>query len=260
MHWVVQAAWLGLRSRWVRRLLVVSLVMAAVAALVVGLTLGGLLALLAGRGGESQALGLACAGADVIPAVLTGDGDGGQSGSKVAGLDAEQLATAAAIVTEGQRLNLPDYGLVVAVATARQESGLRPLRFGDRDSLGPFQQRAGWGSPAERIDPTTSARLFFTGGRGGQRGLLGVAGYQRLAVTVAAQTVQLSAYPDAYADDEAPARQIVSALLDRALSVADTAACSVTAGGAAEPGTRCEPSGLAAEQGLQPSALQVLRC
>ena len=163
-------------------------------------------------------------------------------------------------MAEGQRLHVPDYALVVAVATARQESGIRPLTYGDRDSLGPFQQRAGWGPAAQRVDPTTSARLFYSGGLGGQRGLLGVPNYQHLAVTVAAQSVQVSAYPDAYADDEAPARQIVGAILERSLSVADTGACTVTTAGGLQPGTRCEASGLAAEAGLTPSALQVLRC
>src|SRR5215210_4267225 len=114
MQWAVQAAWLGLRSRWLTRLLLVSLAMAAAAAVVVGLALGGLLALLGGRGSGTQAVGMACAEAEIAPAVLAGDGDGRTSGSKVAGLDAEQLTTAARIVAEGQRLNVPDYGLVVA--------------------------------------------------------------------------------------------------------------------------------------------------
>jgi len=260
MQWAVQAAWLALRSRWFRRLVIGAVALTAVGAVVAVVAFGGLLALLAGRGSASDVSATMCSGPDVVPAVLTGSGGAVGGSTRVAGLDGEQLSTATQIVTEGQRLRVPDYGLVVAIATARQESGLRPLRYGDRDSLGPFQQRSGWGSAVERIDPTTSARLFFSGGRGGQRGLLGVQGYERLAVTVAAQTVQLSAYPDAYADDEAPARQIVSAILDRSLSVADTAACTVTAVGPLQPGTRCQPSGLAAEDGLTPSALQVLRC
>ena len=268
MHWAARAALVALRSRRVRRLLVGAAVAAVLATVVAVVSFGSLLALLAGGGSTDLAATTVCtgsatttgAGIAVVPAVLTGRGGAARGPTKVAGLDDEQLSTATQIVAEGQRLHLPDYALVVAVATARQESGIRPLPYGDRDSLGPFQQRAGWGPAAQRVDPTTSARLFYTGGLGGQRGLLAVPGYQHLTVTVAAQTVQASAYPDAYADDEAPARQIVSAVLDRSLSVADTGACSVTTAGGLQPGTRCQPSGLDAEAGLTPSALQVLRC
>src|SRR4051812_33137108 len=230
MPWAARAALTALRSRTVRRVLVGSVVVSALGAVVLVVAFGSLLALLAGGGTADRAALTACSGpgAEVVPAVLTDSGAAVPSSTRVAGLDAEQLSTATQIVAEGQRLHVPDYAMVVAIATARQESGIRPLSYGDRDSLGPFQQRAGWGSAAERTNPTTSARLFFGGGHGGQRGLLAVPGYTRLAVTVAAQTVQLSAYPDAYADDEAPARQIVSALLDRSLSVADTGACTVT--------------------------------
>ena len=264
MHWAVRAALVALRSPRLRRLLIGTAVMAIVGTVVVVVTFGSLLALLAGGGSSNQAAMTACTGAgdgfDVLPAVAT-DPKGAVPGrTKVANLDEEQLITATQIVAEGQRLHAPDYALVVAVATARQESGIRPLTYGDRDSLGPFQQRAGWGPAAQRVNPTTSARLFYTGGLGGQRGLLAVPGYQQLAVTAAAQTVQVSAYPDAYADDEAPARQIVSAILDRSLSVADTGACTVSTAGGLQPGTRCQQSGLAAEAGLTPSALQVLRC
>jgi murein DD-endopeptidase MepM/ murein hydrolase activator NlpD len=103
------------------------------------------------------------------------------------------------IVAVGRSLGVPPQGLVIAITAGLQESGLRPLRYGDRDSLGVFQQRAAWGSAAARINPSTAARLFFTGGRAGQRGLLDVPGWQHLSIAGAAQAVEVSAHPRAYA-------------------------------------------------------------
>lgn len=117
-------------------------------------------------------------------------------------LDAEQLANAQVIMATGARLGVPARGQVVAIATALQESGLRNLDHGDRDSLGLFQQRAGWGTVAARMDPATAAAAFY-------RVLVTVPGWQSLPVTVAAQRVQRSAYPDAYARWEATALAVV---------------------------------------------------
>jgi len=127
-------------------------------------------------------------------------------------LDRQQQGVARTIITVGKSLHVSSRGWVIALAAGMQESGLRPLRYGDRDSLGVFQQRAAWGSIAERIDPASSARMFFTGGRGGQPGLLDLPGWERMPVTVAAQTVQVSAYPDAYAKWEPLAVQLVKLL------------------------------------------------
>lgn len=81
-----------------------------------------------------------------------------------AGISSEQFANAAAIVATGRELGVPDRGLWVALGTALQESGLRNLDYGDRDSLGLFQQRPsqGWGSAAEVRDPRYAATQFFT--------------------------------------------------------------------------------------------------
>lgn len=130
----------------------------------------------------------------------------------------EQVANAATIVAIGQRLSIPPRGWVIAVATAMQESRLRNLPHGDRDSLGLFQQRPsqGWGdtpsgpsdtrSPAQRIlDPAYAATRFYTA-------LTGVAGWQNLPLTVAAQTVQRSGTPDAYAKWEPDALTVVNAV------------------------------------------------
>lgn len=127
-------------------------------------------------------------------------------------LDKQQLKVSAIIITVGKELKVPPRGWVVALATAMQESGIRPLPYGDRDSLGVFQQRAAWGTEAQRMNPASSARMFFTGGHGGQPGLLDVHGWESMPVTVAAQTVQVSAYPDAYARWEPLAVRIVSRL------------------------------------------------
>lgn len=127
-------------------------------------------------------------------------------------LDQQQVRVARTIIGVGKELKVPARGWVIAVATGLQESGLRPLTHGDRDSLGVFQQRAGWGARSSRIDPRSSARMFFSGGAHGQRGLLGIAGWQRLPLTVAAQAVQKSAYPDAYAKWETLAVKVVGDL------------------------------------------------
>ena len=128
----------------------------------------------------------------------------------VAGLDAEQLSNAQTIVAVGREAGVPPYGWVVAVATALQESTLHNLDHGDRDSLGLFQQRAGWGDAAKRLDPASSARMFYRGGANGARGLLQVPGWQLMPLTEAAQAVQHSAFPDAYAAWADRAAEIVA--------------------------------------------------
>ena len=122
-------------------------------------------------------------------------------------LTTEQAANAATIAAVGKRLGVPNHGVTVALATAFQESGMRNLDYGDRDSLGLFQQRPsqGWGTPAEIIIPEVSAAKFF-------RALVKVKGWQSLEVTVAAQRVQRSAAPDAYAQWEEPGRTLARAL------------------------------------------------
>jgi cell wall-associated NlpC family hydrolase len=100
-----------------------------------------------------------------------------------------------------------------------QESTLRNNNYGDRDSLGLFQQRPsqGWGSPTQVTDPTYSTTIFI------QR-LLAVPGWADMPVTVAAQTVQRSAFPDAYAKWEGLASDLVKQLAD----VSDPAGCGQT--------------------------------
>ncbi len=120
----------------------------------------------------------------------------------------EMRANAAIIVQVGRELGVSDYGIVIALATAMQESSLRNLSWGDRDSVGLFQQRpsSGWGSVEELTDPVTAAHLFYEGRSGYTRGLLDISGWESMSLTEAAQRVQISAYPDAYAKWESSAR------------------------------------------------------
>jgi len=136
---------------------------------------------------------------------------------KVGALDAAQTANAATIIRVGQRLGLPERAWVIALATARQESTLRAdldESESDRDSAGLFQQRRHWGTLGERMDAATSAEMFYTGGRNGpsERGLEDINGWESMPVTAAAQAVQVSAFPNAYARWETLARGLVADL------------------------------------------------
>lgn len=126
------------------------------------------------------------------------------SGS-VTPLNNERRTNAQIIVNVGREMGIPDYGIVIALATAMQESSLRNINWGDRDSVGLYQQRpsSGWGTVEQIMDPVYATKLFFGGpnnpNKGKTRGLLDISGWQSMPLTVAAQRVQISAYPDAYA-------------------------------------------------------------
>jgi len=127
--------------------------------------------------------------------------------SESPGVDDEQRTNAATIIDTGRTLAVPTYGWVVAIATALGESNLHNLDYGDRDSLGLFQQRPsqGWGTPEQVRDPVYASTAFY-------ERLLAVPGWEDMPVTVAAQSVQRSAFPTGYARHEALARQIVTDL------------------------------------------------
>ena len=133
-------------------------------------------------------------------------------GDAIAILSPEMETNARTILSVGRSLGVSDYGLVIALAAAMQESTLRNLNYGDRDSLGLFQQRpsTGWGTPAQVTNPVYASKLFFGGpsnpNKGNTNGLLDISGWQSMTVTQAAQAVQRSAYPDAYAKWEVSAR------------------------------------------------------
>ena len=119
--------------------------------------------------------------------------------------DLEQMQNASTIAAVGVKLGVPSFGIEVAEATALQESKLYNLSGGDRDSLGLFQQRPseGWGTASQIMDTTYSSTAFY-------HALTQVANWQSLPLTVAAQDVQHSAYPDAYANHEQEAGVLTS--------------------------------------------------
>ena len=180
---------------------------------------------------------------------------------RVGGLDQVQLEHAGTVIVEGRRLGVPTQGIVVALAVASQESRFRNyandgrgsditlLQAGvsqsldlphdavgsDHGSVGIFQQQwPWWGSLPDLMDPARSADKFYAA-------LLKVRGWQRMPVTVAAQRVQRSAFPDAYADDEAFARRLLgqesgSAGVEAASYSTDTATDCTGTGAAAAAG------------------------
>ena len=135
--------------------------------------------------------------------------------ASVASLSQTQIHNAAVIVSVGQQMQVPPRGWVIAIATALQESYLNNLgNLGprnDHDSLSLFQQRPsqGWGSADQVMDPVYASKKFY-------ERLLGVPGWQDMALTDAAQRVQRSAYPNAYAKHEPLATQVVNSLTNGA--------------------------------------------
>jgi hypothetical protein len=128
-------------------------------------------------------------------------------GSTRAQIDLEQGRWSTLIAAIAQRRGLPPRATTIAIATAFQESKLHNITYGDRDSLGLFQQRPsqGWGTAAQVRDPQHAIGAFYDA-------LVKVRGYQSMAITDAAQRVQRSANPGAYAQHENYARALASAL------------------------------------------------
>ena len=124
---------------------------------------------------------------------------------------AEQAVNAATISVVGTNRGMPERAVTIALATALQESGLRNIDYGDRDSLGLFQQRPsqGWGTETQIMDPAYAASEFY-------EHLAKVPDYSELPLTVAAQRVQRSGFPDAYAKHETDATLLAAALTGRA--------------------------------------------
>jgi len=146
------------------------------------------------------------------------------AGTTVADLSDEQRQNANVIVSTARSLGAPPRAWVIAVATAMQESTLRNIPYGDRDSEGLFQQRPsqGWGTQAQVTDPVYATTQFI------QR-LLAVPGWDAMALTDAAQIVQRSAFPDAYRKWEGLATQLVTQLGQ----VTDPVRCAAPVGAAA---------------------------
>jgi hypothetical protein len=141
-----------------------------------------------------------------------------QTANGTTSLDPTQIANAATIAAVGIRRGMPDQAIVIALAVAMQESHLENLTGGDRDSIGLFQQRPsqGWGTAENLANPRYAADAFYTS-------LNKVKGWQSMRVTEAAQRVQRSAYPEAYAQWETHAMILGQALVG---SVPSALSCS----------------------------------
>lgn len=149
-------------------------------------------------------------------------------------LNKQQLNRAATIIAVGNQQRIPARGQLTAIMTALTESSLRVLSNtsaypqsanipndgdgSDHDSVGLFQQRpaAGWGTVENLMDPVWSSRAFYGGqdgpNHGSPRGLLDIDGWQSMDPGAAAQTVQVSAYPDRYAVNQPVAEKVLSAI------------------------------------------------
>lgn len=151
----------------------------------------GLVNLVFGSGTNSSTVTISCVTSTGAP-------------DNVDGYSSEQVTNAATIVAVGKKMGVPGQGWVVAVAAAMQESDLHNDNFGDRDSLGLFQERPsqGWGTPAQILDPTYAATVFY-------QHLLAVPGWQNLSIDQAAQAVERSGFPNAYAQHVSAALSVV---------------------------------------------------
>lgn len=150
-------------------------------------------------------------------------------------LSLEQAENASLIAAISVSRGMPARAATIALATAYQESKLYNLESGDRDSLGLFQQRPsqGWGTPEQVLNPFYAANAFYDA-------LERIGDYESMEVTEAAQAVQRSAFPDAYADHEADARVLASTLTGNS-----RAGFHCVTDGDAGPGPdRLRPSGL----------------
>jgi peptidoglycan DL-endopeptidase CwlO len=188
------------RLRWLRLLLPFAAIAAALV-LFLGVTF---FAFTIGGGGGGGSAGPCDTGVRSSSGVW-----GGQVRTTAADLDAAQRQNAATIIGVARGMGAPPRAWLIALATAMQESTLNNINYGDRDSLGLFQQRPsqGWGTPAQVTDPVYATTIFI-------ERLLEVPGWDSLPVTVAAQTVQRSAFPDAYAKWEGLATELVQQLAD----------------------------------------------
>jgi hypothetical protein len=139
--------------------------------------------------------------ADILPICTATIGEETYRVSPEQADNARTIAEVAAV--EG----MPNHAVTIALATALQESKLRNISHGDRDSVGLFQQRPsqGWGTAEQLTTPRYAAAAFY-------RALVEVEGWETMSVTDAAQAVQVSAAPHAYAQWEAEARVLARIL------------------------------------------------
>src|SRR3954447_23472989 len=129
------------------------------------------------------------------------------SGPTAVDFDPEQAADAATVAAVARRRGLPNHAVTIALAAALQESKLFNVNYGDRDSLGIFQQRPsqGWGTPAQLMDPAYAANAFYSH-------LEKLPTWRTMPIAEAAQRVQHSADGSAYEQWEERARAFARAL------------------------------------------------
>jgi hypothetical protein len=137
---------------------------------------------------------------------IVGSGCQAGSGTNAVSLDTEQANVAATIAGVAAHEHLPRHAVTIAYATAMQESHLHNLDYGDRDSVGVFQQRPseGWGTTSQLEDPVYATTKFFAA-------LVQVPGYLQMPVDQAAQAVQHSADGTAYSQYDLMAAALTSA-------------------------------------------------
>ncbi len=150
-------------------------------------------------------------------------------GATHAQIDIEQARWVTLMSAIAQRRGLPPRATTIAIATAFQESRIHNIDYGDRDSVGLFQQRPsqGWGTQEQLMEPSYAINAFYDV-------LVKVEGYETMVITDAAQRVQRSGFPAAYAQHEDYARALASAL--RGYSTA-AFTCSVNPTGGGLTGT-----------------------
>lgn len=179
----------------------------------------GFLLILAGGQSANAACGLGVAAGSV-------DATAAAQHAAIDGYSGDQLSNAAYIMDAAQALGLDQAAQILGVMTAMGESSLKNIDYGDNainpngtvaDSIGLFQQQSSWGSTADRMDPTTSATLFY-------KRLETVSGWQNLEPTIAIHRVQGNADPYHYAPYQSPATAIVNALGGGTAAVAATTA------------------------------------
>jgi hypothetical protein len=141
----------------------------------------------------------------------------------------DQASNAAAITAIAVQRDLPPRAATIAIATAMQESKVRNVRFGDRDSLGLFQQRPsqGWGTAQQILNPEYATNRFYDA-------LVKVDGYDDMDIAEAAQAVQRSAAGGAYAQHESQARVTASVLSGQTRSGVGCALQDPSSGGDAQ--------------------------
>ena len=144
---------------------------------------------------------------DRVRPLLTSEGCEVLVGGHSVSLTMEQAENVSLMAAISMQRGMPARAASIAIATSAQESKLYNVEHGDRDSLGLFQQRPsqGWGTAQQILNPYYSINTFYDA-------LARIDGYESLRITEAAQLVQRSAFPEAYADHEADARVLASAL------------------------------------------------